>query len=71
MEQVNAMDFDEAKAELRKEMTDSTGYYKLENGKLYTSDSKDFEEDDAESYELTATTLIIEKDGVKLTFKRK
>lgn len=64
------MDTNEIKREIIDEITDSNGYYKLENGKLYTSDDKDFDADDAVDYTLTDTVLTFTKDGIKLTFNK-
>lgn len=68
-EELEKEGLEEVKAEIKENMTD--GYYKLENGKLYMSDSKDFEEDDASEYNLTDKTLTFEQDGIKLTFNKK
>lgn len=65
------LDTDELKKGFMDEITDSVGYYKIENGKLYMADSKDFEDEDGVEYKLTAKTLTFEKDGIKLTFNKK
>ncbi len=67
------VDREELLKEMRDEIEPEAEYYKLENGKLYTSEDKDFKGDDVEvsDYELTATTLKMSfKDGVKATFTK-
>lgn len=45
-------------------------YYSLKDGKIYISDTKEFNEEDAAGYKMTEEALYIEVDGIAVKFDR-
>ncbi len=64
------IDTNEIKSEFIDEITGDSGYYQIKDGKLYISDDKTFEEDDAQEFEVTADKLKLKIDDIEMVFTR-
>lgn len=64
------IDTNEIKNQFIDGVVGESGYYQIKDGKLYTSDDKTFEEDEAEEFEVTEDTLKLKMEGIEVVFTR-